>query len=121
MEGSKVLQDDTNVSETFKDFFSNAVTNLNIEINSEFLHENVTETEPVKNAIKRYENHPSIIKIKDMCRDEDNFCFKHASICDIQTEIMLLNNSKACPKDTIPPNIIKNNCDILASKLLFDF
>ena len=40
---------------------------------------------------------------------------------DIQTEILLLNESKACPKGSIPPNIIKNNSDIIASKLLSDF
>ena len=33
---------------------------------------------------------------------------------------MLLDESNVCPKDTILPNIIKNNSDILPSKLLSD-
>ena len=34
---------------------------------------------------------------------------------------MSLDNSKAYPKDTIPPNIIKQNIDIFAQKLHMDF
>ena len=40
---------------------------------------------------------------------------------DIETEIMLLNSSKACPKDTTAPNTIKDNSDILTCKWLSDF
>ena len=56
-----------------------------------------------------------------MAGDPNYFYFKHDSMFDIQTEILLLNESKACPKGSIPPNIIKNNSDIIASKLLPDF
>ena len=40
---------------------------------------------------------------------------------DMQAEIMQVDSSKACPKDTIPPKIIKNNSDIIGYKLLSDF
>ena len=121
MEENEIFQDDDKVSETFNDFFSNAVSNLNIQTNNDYLNNNVNETDPVLNAIKQYENHPSIVKIKEVFRDGDTFCFKPILLYDVQTEIMLLNNSKACPKDTIPTNIIKDNCDIIACKLHSDF
>ena len=121
VEGNEIFQDDDKVSETFNDFFSNAVSNLNIQMNNDYLNKNVSETDPVLNAIKRYENHPSIVKIKEVFKDGDTFCFKPILLYDVQTEIMLLDNSKACPKDTIPTNIIKDNCDIIACKLQSDF
>ena len=45
----------------------------------------------------------------------------HTTFEKVYEEIILLNCSKASPKDTIPANIIKNNCDIFAQKLHFDF
>ena len=108
VEGSKIFQD--------------AVKNLNIVVQSEFSQKNIiATTDPVRHAILRYEDHPSIIKIKDMAGDANYFCFKHVSMFDIQTDILLLTESKAFPKGSIPPNIIKNNNDIIASKLLSDF
>ena len=56
-----------------------------------------------------------------MAGDANYFCFKHVSMFDIQTEIVLLNEPKACPKGSIPTNTIKNNSDIIASKLLSNF
>ena len=34
---------------------------------------------------------------------------------------MSVNISKACPKTTIPPKIIKENCDLFALKLHADY
>ena len=122
VEASKIFQNDTKVSETFNDFSSNAVKHLNIIVKSEFSQNNIiATTDPVKNAVLRYEDHPSNSKIKDIAEDANYFCFKHVSMFDIETEILLLNVSKACPKGSIPPNIINNNSDIIARRLLSDF
>ena len=40
---------------------------------------------------------------------------------NLYNEILLLNPSKAFPKDSIPPNVIKHHCDIFALKLHIDF
>ena len=38
----------------------------------------------------RHEDHPSIIKMKDIAGNTNYFCFKHVSMFDIQTDILLL-------------------------------
>ena len=42
----------------------NAVKNLNIKTNTDFLNDNVFELDPVKRAIIKHAQHPSILKIK---------------------------------------------------------
>ena len=121
VEGNEIIQDNNKVSEVFNDFFSNAVTKLNIQVNNELLNDTISVTDPIQKAILKYKNHPSIMKIKEKYVLGDKFLFHHVSLVDVETEIRLLNSSKACPKDTIPPNIIKDNIDILSYKFLHDY
>ena len=51
----------------------------------------------------------------------DTLSFEHTTYKNLYNEILLLNPSKANPKDTIPPNVIDANCDIFALKLHIDF
>ena len=120
IEGDTIYQDDTEVTKCFDEFFSNAVKNLNIEVNEDNLNLISHISDPIMHAIKKYENHPSIVKIKEVM-ENDIFSFSHVSLHDVQKEITLLNHTKASPKDTIPPKIIKDNCDILSEKLHYDF
>ena len=85
MKGSNIFQDDTKVSETYDGFFSDAVKHLSIVVQSEFSQKNINATtDPVRHAILRHEDQPSIIKRKDIAGDANYFCFKHASMFDIQ-------------------------------------
>ena len=121
VENNTICGDDGQVSEILNIFFSNAVKNLNIPVNSDHLNENVFEIDPVRRAIKKYEHHPSIVKIKEIFGNQDIFSFEPASYNDILKEITILSISKACPKTTIPPKIIKDNCDLFSLKLYADF
>ena len=121
VENNAICGNDGQVSEILNQFFSNAVMNLSIETNSENLNENVYELDPVKRAIKKYEHHPSILKIKDKFGNQDAFAFKHATYDDVVKEIISLNLPKASPKTSIPPKIIKDNCDLFSIKLHVDF
>ena len=109
------------MSEILNNFFSNAVKNLNIQVNIDHINETVSELDPVGRAIKKYEHHPSILKIKEIFGNQDIFSFKPATYNNILKEIMLLNVSKACPKTSIPPKIMKENCDLFSLKLYADF
>ena len=51
----------------------------------------------------------------------ESFSFSHTRIEDIICEITSLDVSKATPKDSIPPKLIKENLDLFAQKLFVDF
>ena len=54
--------------------------------------------------------------------DRINFHFVIVRTYDsVLLEVNSLNITKACPKTTIPPKLIKDNCDIFASKIHGDF
>lgn len=116
-----IYEDDKIISEMFNNFFKEATKDLNIDKNCDMLNETWEIMDPILNAVGKYSNHPSILKIKEAYRNTDTFSFKHTSYENVYNEIGLINPSKACPKDTIPPNLIKDNCDIFALKMHIDF
>ena len=73
VENNTLVSDSDTVAKIFKIFFSNAVKNLNIEkyehfsFDKYFLSKEEENENPILRAIEKYENHPSIIKIKEIC------------------------------------------------------
>ena len=95
-------------------FLATLLINLNIVENNEFANHNVNDLDPVRKAIQKYKHHPSIIKIKEVFGNQDTFSFVHCTYENMSDEIQSLNISKACPKTSIPPKLIKDNHDIFA-------
>ena len=86
--------------------------------------ESIDEADPILKAINKYIKHPSIIKINESMRSENNntsFSFTQTSFNDVYNEIISLDLSKSSPKHSIPTKIIKDNCNIFARKLHIDF
>ena len=63
-ENDKTITNNKGLAETFNTFFSKIVPNLNIynNLGDDITNPNITD--PVFCSIKKYENHPSILKIK---------------------------------------------------------
>ena len=76
-------------------FFTNSVKSLNIAENNALLNRSNHLNNPVDIALKKFENHPSIIDIKENVTPEANFSFSIVAISDIQTEIRKLDTNKA--------------------------
>ena len=127
IENNKIVNDDTKIAEIFNDFFSNAVKNLNIDsykhfsFDEYFLTENIIDDNPLFKAIKKYNDHPSILKIKENISEKDGFSFECVDLWSVIKEIISLNESKASPLESIPAKILKENLDIAAPKILIDF
>ena len=99
IENNVIIDDDKVISETFNDFFNNVVINLNIENNSNFVNNNMEEVDPVLKAIRKHENHPSILKIKEAINELEHFTFPPTNLESVFKEIQALNGSKASPID----------------------
>ena len=85
-------------------------------------HENSIDDAPICRAIRKYENHPSILKIKEVeSTEKQHFSFQPTNLESVIHEIFALNSSKVFPIDSIPTKILKENYDILGFKLSIDF
>ena len=94
----------------------NILTSLGIE--------NITltsDSDPISNAISKYNNHPSILKIRQHAGCYTSFSFSHVSADTVHQEMFRLMKSTATPILSIPPSIIKEHCDIFAKKIHIDF
>ena len=79
-------------------------------------------TDPVFNTIKKYENHPSIKKIKLSMSGKDlQFSLNFETKNKILAEIHNLDKKKACQEKDIPVKIIKDNIDIFSEFILHNF
>ena len=73
--------------------------------------------EPVSNGsandiIRKFQNHPSIIKIKE--NHHRHFSFSAVGVEDVKREIDSLDASKTIQQNDIPVKIIKANRDIFS-------
>ena len=114
----KVISNDEEVAETFNQFFKTCIESLNITENRFLL--NVTENlnNPVEIALKKFENHPSIIDIKRMVDLESEFVFSKISGADIKQELQSLKTRKASTHMSIPTKHLKQVIDIIIEPLV---
>ena len=90
----------------------NILETLNIKPYNEGLH-NVDHIQgPVLKAIFKYQNHPSIIKIKQNILQTKTFSFQKIRKEEIEKQILSLDTSKARQQTDIPTRIVKQCSDI---------
>ena len=75
----------------------------------------------IREIVKFYQNHPSILQIKNICSTsfhvKEKFCFQFVNEIEINKLIQGLNSKKATGIDTIPPKLMKVAVDFLTSPL----
>ena len=120
IENDAIISDSGKVSEIFNDFFGNVVGNLNIEPYIP-CHEITPQNDPIMHIIEKYDQHPSVLKIREIQSDNNSFLFKPTNLKTVTEEIFNLNNSKASPINSFPPKVLKENCNIFAPKIVDDF
>ena len=69
-------------------------------------------TDPIFKAIKKFEKHPSILKIKEHIYIEKEFKFSTKTNTDIESVVYKLDVSRANTHKGIPTKIFKDNFDI---------
>ena len=91
---------------------------LSIEKNDNLPTDVTEETDPVLNAIKKYKNDPSILKIKSYFKYLTVFSFKYLNVEDVKREINNINSKKETPNGDIPVKIFRWNYDIIVPVLI---
>ena len=98
IEGYKVVSEGREVAETFNSYFETIVENLGI--NSKFMSEESVSNESVNDIIRKFQSHPSIIKIKE--NRQGHFSFSAVEVEDVDREIDSLDVSKGIQQNDIP-------------------
>ena len=91
------MSEKTKVPDTLNEFFSSVVKKLKIENDDNLLTDDIEETDPVLKAIKKYKNHPSILRIKSSFKHPKVFSFKYFNVAGVKKKISKLNSKKATP------------------------
>ena len=82
IERNEIISDDDKIASIFSSFFSKAVRGLNLEYYEHFSWDryfvcNTEENEdPILRAIEKYQEHPSIMKIREFHARGEKFSFK---------------------------------------------
>ena len=75
-----IISEDRKIANIFKNFFANAVEELNINRNLPCLTPVDNEMDPIMKACVKFQNHPSVLKIKEMHTPTSQFKFNYISI-----------------------------------------
>ena len=118
LKDDKIISNDKEVAETFNEFFENSVKSLNIPENSFLKNDTENICDPVEKAITTFENHPSIIDIKEMIDINSEFSFSKVSQSDIKLELKKSKTNKASIFNNISPKQLKQVTDIIIEPLV---
>ena len=105
------------VSAAFNSFFTNTVKSLNIGENAYLLSDTDGITDPIDIALRKYEVHPSVLRIKETV-SHSTFSFTEVGLTEVGEELENLNPKKANTYKNIPPRFLKENSDICSSSIL---
>ena len=117
VENENIITDHKEVAQTFNQFFINVVPNLNITIPNYNITITDGITDKVEVAIKKYETHPSIIKIKYSIKTNKCFSFTHVTEEDVLSIVKSLDPAKSTTNKNIPIKILKSNIDVCIKEL----
>ena len=94
VENEVIIDDETEISNLFNTYFVNIIDTLPIDSTVSSLEAPNASNDFVADAIKKYENHPCITKIKQHLTGNEVFEFKSVSPLEVWEEINKLDKSK---------------------------
>ena len=118
VENENIVTDDKEIAEIFNQFFKKAVSSLGINENKALLTDSSHCKDPVQKALKKFENHPSIIEIKKNIQVNSIFSFSEISKEDVMTEISELDSKKSGTFMNIPVKVLKDTKEDIADTLV---
>ncbi len=105
VQGNKIITNESEVAAEFKQEFSNAVSNLNIDFDWQPTTDISIITDPIDKLIDRFKDHPSILKIKEHVNVTQPIGFTQVSEKEILDKIASFDTKKATTFGNIPGKI----------------
>ena len=116
IENDNIITVDEKVANIFNDYFSNAVKNIQIKkFNTEPVPLDIFDI--IERILIKYNNHPSVLKIKDNVNNEVKFNFSNTNLGNIVDKINDLNINKPTTFNNIPAKILKENSNVCSEFL----
>ena len=106
IENGKILSNDEEVAECFNEYFINITDGMGIDPSLKEVYENMTVNEMVVRAVKKYEHHPSIKRIKAINQGTKKFRFSHVNPNEVMRQIEALDKNKS-NSGKIPTSVLK--------------
>ena len=97
VENNEIIRDDIKNASTMNDYFVGFTKNLDnpeIEIKQLPLNTDIVCIDPIDTILYRYQNHPSILKVRENVTE--TFTFSQINESQIKKEILELNPKKIC-------------------------
>ena len=113
-----IISNDADIAETFNKFFVTIAESLSIRETPRKPDSTEGLSDPVFVAINTFSNHPSIIKMEDICQRSESFSFRTFTRQEIEIEIANLNSKKVTTYKDVPSKLLKNVSDICTDHLL---
>ena len=117
VENNDIITEDKEIAEKFNDYFITTVSSLAITENKALLTDASSINDPVGRAVKKFENHPSILDIKRNVAISSSFTFSEVGAAEMLIEINALNDKKSGTYMNIPVKRLKEVGDIVAGVL----
>ena len=108
IENDSLVTDDKKLATIFNDYYINIIEKSS-GIKPNFINygDNINKKEIVENIVKNFENHPSIIKIKETNINTDLFHFKEIDENDIKKLFLGINTKTSTGEAKIPTKLSK--------------
>ena len=114
-----MINQDSGIAEIFNHHFATITDSLGISINDSVLLPTDGMLNSVDKAVRKYDTHPSICKIRENFKITNKYEFSEVSTSDIAIHVKQLNSKKASPFDSIPARILKENSDVFSVVIQF--
>ena len=116
-ENGNLISKESQVAEVLNEHFVNITDSLGIVENKDIITPTIGIEDPVEVAIKKFESHPSILKIRRHIANSEKFAFRAVTEDETNTQLGKLNPKKGAPVGCIPAKILKDNSDIFSFHL----
>ena len=104
VEDNSILEYNDKIAETFNNFLTSAVWNLNILLFVDPSVEIDNIEDPILRIIEQYKNHPSLVAINEKNLNKQ-FAFEYIPKQEIKKEILNIDVSKASQDSDIPTKL----------------